>query len=229
MAIVLKPHELRVLGVLIEKSMCTPEYYPMTLNAITLACNQKNNRDPLTSLTEGEAGAALHGLVQWQLVSQADPDRGSRVNRFRHEVEKRFGWDSPQRAIMAELMLRGPQTLGEIKGRASRMTPLQAMDHLQEIIEGLRRCDPPMIVELSRQPGQSTTRFAQLLGGEVAASATVTASMTATAPAAVVAVRHAESPSLQDRVTKLEAQVAEMDERLRALQERSEGAGPGGG
>ena len=211
MAIVLKPNELRVLGVLIEKSMTTPEYYPLTLNAITLACNQKNNRDPVTSLTEGEVGAALHGLTQWQLASQADPDRGSRVNRFRHDVEKRFGWDSPQRAIMAELMLRGPQTLGELKTRASRMTPLTAMDHLQGVLDELRRCDPPMITELPRQPGQSTTRFVQLLGGEV----------TAAAPAPLIPApppARASSPSLEARVARLEQQVAELNERLRSLE-----------
>ncbi len=218
MAMVLKPHELRVLGVLIEKSMTTPEYYPLTLNAITLACNQKNNREPVTSLTEGEVGAAVHGLAQWQLAGQADPDRNSRVNRFRHEVEKRFGWDSPQRALMAELMLRGPQTLGELKSRASRMTPLQALDHLQEVVEGLKRCDPPMIVELSRQPGQSTTRFMQLLGGEVAAGAPAVATA---APAAA----RVGSPSLEGRVARLEAKIAEMGEQLRAVQSRSESPG----
>ena len=212
MAIILKPNELRVLGVLIEKSMCTPEYYPLTLNAITMACNQKNNRDPVTSLSEGEVGAALHGLTQWQLASQADPDRGSRVNRFRHDVEKRFGWDSPQRAIMAELMLRGPQTLGELKGRASRMTPL-AMDHLQEILDGLRRGDPPMLTELPRQPGQSTTRFAQLLGGEVAI---VEPASTAAAP--VPPTSRESSPSLEARVARLEERIAQLDARLRAAE-----------
>lgn len=216
MAIVLKPHEIRVLGVLIEKSMTTPEYYPLTLNAITLACNQKNNRDPVTSLSEGEVGAALHGLTQCQLASQADPDRGSRVNRFRHEVEKRFGWDSPQRAIMAELMLRGPQTPGELKTRASRMTPLTAMDHLQEVLDGLRRCDPPMVTEMSRQPGQSTTRFVQLLGGEVTASAPAMAEPPS-APRGPAAPR-AASPSLEARVARLEERIAEMDARLRSLE-----------
>jgi uncharacterized protein YceH (UPF0502 family) len=215
MAIVLQPHELRVLGVLIEKSMTTPEYYPLTLNAITVASNQKNNRDPITSLTEGEVGSALHGLTQWQLVSQAEPDRGSRVNRFRHDVEKRFGWDSPQRAIMAELMLRGPQTLGELKSRASRMTPLQALDHLQNVVEGLRQGETPMIVELPRQPGQSTTRFAHRLGGEVAPSPTPVAT---TAPANT---REA-STSLETRVAHLEAKVAELDNRLQAILTRSE-------
>ncbi len=219
MAIVLKPHELRVLGVLIEKSMCTPEYYPMTLNAITLACNQKNNRDPVTSLTEGEVGAALHGLTQWQLASQAEPDRGSRVNRFRHEVEKRFGWDSPQRAIMAELMLRGPQTLGELKSRASRMTPLQANDHLQEIVSGFKHCDPPMVAELPRQPGQSTTRIAQLLGGEVTASP-------AAAPAVAPVGPGDGSPSLETRVAQLEARLAEIEARLNTIPLRNDGAGP---
>src|ERR1043166_2977889 len=107
MAVQLKEHELRVLGVLIEKSLALPQYYPMSINAIMVACNQKNNRDPVMTLTEGEVSTALHGLTQWQLVTQAPPDAGARVNRFRHEVEKRFGWNAPMRAIMAELMVRG--------------------------------------------------------------------------------------------------------------------------
>jgi hypothetical protein len=167
MAVVLKPEELRVLGGLIEKSLAQPAYYPMTLNALTAACNQKTNREPVMQLAETEVASALHGLQQWQLAGQAGPDRGSRVNRFEHQAEQRFGWNAPQRALMAELILRGPQTLGELRSRASRMTRLEAIDYAREVLAELERADPPMVVKLPRQPGRSTTRFAHLLGGDV--------------------------------------------------------------
>ncbi|MFH1417371.1 MAG: DUF480 domain-containing protein [Planctomycetota bacterium] len=172
MAITLNPIELRVLGVLIEKSLANPASYPMTLNAITAGSNQKTNRDPVMSSTEGEVAAALHQLQQWQLVGQSPPDRGSRANRFNHDVEARFGWNAAQRAIMAELMLRGPQTLGELRGRASRMTHIESTDYARELLEELRRADPPAVVELPRQVGKSSTRWARLFGGDLTSATT---------------------------------------------------------
>ncbi|MBN2559815.1 MAG: DUF480 domain-containing protein [Phycisphaerae bacterium] len=166
MAIELTANELRALGVLIEKSLAQPAYYPMTLSAIVAACNQKTNRDPVTQLTEGEVGAALNGLRQWQLASQAPPERNSRVNRFQHDVEQRFGWNAAQRALMAELLIRGPQTVGELRTHASRMTHLQSTDYARQLLRELEQSDPPMVVELPRQPGRSATRFAHLLGGK---------------------------------------------------------------
>lgn len=165
MAIELKPHEIRVLGVLIEKSMTNADTYPLTLNSLTLGCNQKTNRDPVLSLSEGEVAAAVHELQQWQLVSFADTPRGSRANRFRHEVEQRFGWNAVQRAVMAELMIRGPQTLGELRTHVARMIPPGDIAYLTELLGEFEKADPPMVRELPRQPGQSTTRWAQLLGG----------------------------------------------------------------
>jgi len=213
MPIELKPNEVRVLGVLIEKSMTTPESYPMTINAITQAANQKTNRDPVLSLSEGEVSAALHGLQQWQLVTQAEPDRGSRVNRFQHQVEKRFGWNAAQRAIMAELLLRGPQTLGEIRMRASRMTRLEAIDYASELIDELRQSDPPMVVELPRDPGKAAVRYAQLLGGPVKAAPDVAAAAAAPVSRETGA---GNAPDLERRVACLEADVRWLKERLGA-------------
>lgn len=165
MAVTLTPQEARVLGVLIEKSLALPENYPMTINAITTACNQKNNRDPITHYTEADVSTALHGLTRWQLASQAPPDRNSRVNRFIHEVEKRFGWSTPQRAIMAELFLRGPQTVGELRTNASRMFKLEAIDYVNDLLTELQANDPPFVAVLPRQPGQSAIRHGHLLCG----------------------------------------------------------------
>lgn len=218
MAIELKPHELRVLGVLIEKSMTNPDTYPMTLNALTLGCNQKNNRDPVLNLTEGEVGLAVHELQQWQLINFADTPRGSRANRFRHEVEKRFGWNAAKRAIMAELMIRGPQTLGELRTRATRMTPLGDMNFLSEVLTELQNSDPPMVIELPRQPGHSTTRWAQLLGGPVDASAVPAATSAHAAEAMAPADAHAHAV-LGDRIDALSAEVASLKSEIAQIRE----------
>ncbi len=173
----LRPDETRVLGVLIEKSLAQPAYYPMTLSAITAACNQKSNRDPVTNYSESDVGDALATLRKKELVTQAEPDRGSRAVRFRHEVEARLGWNAAQRAIMAELMLRGPQTLAELRTRASRMTHLESQDYTRDLLRELESAASPFVVELPREQGKTSRRFAHLLGG-----ATRAASPGATAP-----------------------------------------------
>lgn len=219
MAMSLRPAEQRVLGVLIEKSLAVPASFPMTLNAVHVGCNQKSNRDPVMELTEGEVAAALHALQQWQLVSQAPPERNSRSNRFQHEVEGRLGWNAAQRALMAELLLRGPQTLGELKTRASRMTHLESTDYAHELLKELMRADPPQVVELPRQPGQGTTRFMHRLGDAPPKAATPAS--IATGPLAIEppASPAATGPALEVRVSTLERQVAELQEQLRTLRE----------
>src|SRR5262249_6381070 len=133
----LDPIQRRVLGVLIEKSMTQPEYYPMTLASLTAGCNQRSNRDPVMSVSEGEVGRAVWELQQRSLVTQAEPQRGSRANRFRHEVESKLGWSTRDRAVMAELLLRGPQTAGELRGRASRMSPFESVTYVGELLVAL--------------------------------------------------------------------------------------------
>jgi uncharacterized protein len=227
MALTLKPVELRVLGVLIEKSLALPAYYPMTLNAVIAACNQKSNRDPVLELPEAEVAAALHQLQQWQLVSQAPPDRSSRANRFCHEVERRFGWNAAQRALMAELMLRGPQTVGELRARASRMTHLESPQYTHDLLKELMTTDPPMVVELPRRPGQSTTRFAQLLGGPVGTESAVEPAATCVAAVSAEACREpmAEASAMEARVETLEQEVANLQASLAGLRQRLREAG----
>ena len=216
MAIELKPLEIRVLGVLIEKSMTNADTYPLTLNSLTLGCNQKTNRDPVLSLSEGEVAAAVHELQQWQLVSFADTPRGSRANRFRHEVEQRFGWNAVQRAVMAELMIRGPQTLGELRTHVSRMIPPGDTAYLTELLGEFEKAEPPMVRELPRQPGQSTTRWAQLLGGPVNVSHFSAPAAQTSRPEVSPEDEHAHTV-LGARIDQLTAEVSDLKAQLAQL------------
>jgi uncharacterized protein len=162
MALQFTPHQRRVLGVLIEKSMTTPAGYPMTLNSIVTGCNQLTCREPVMRLTESEVSKAIYELQQMMLVKQADPDRTARANRFQHQVEQRFGWDKRERALIAELLLRGPQTPGELKTNGSRMTPFEDLQNVLNLLGELARHDPPFVRELPRQPGQGAIRYDHL-------------------------------------------------------------------
>ncbi|MCB9858285.1 MAG: DUF480 domain-containing protein [Phycisphaerales bacterium] len=221
----LQDTELRVLGVLIEKSLSQPAYYPMTVNAITAAANQKNNRDPVTDYAEGEISDALSSLRKKQWVTQAEPERNSRSIKFRHCVEDRTDWNAAQRAIMGELMLRGPQTLGELRGRASRMTHLESLDYTRDLLRELETCDPPLVVEMEREPGKSARRFCQLLGDGppvVAAAASSPRTTVSTDSAASV---QPGAESLATRVSRLEDEVAVLKAAIAEL--RSAGSANG--
>jgi len=218
----LKPPAIRVLGVLLEKSLSQPAYYPMTLSAITNACNQKTNREPVTAYTESEVGDALAALRRHQFASQAEPERNSRAIRFRHEIEARFDWNAAQRAIMAELMLRGPQTVGELRGRASRMTHLASTDYARELLEELARANPPLVVELPREPGRSARRFAHLLGGEVSVSSDALAPPTGEVREAAAVVSGSGSA---DRIQYLEQEVANLKASLAMMRHTLREAG----
>lgn len=221
MAVTLNPVEIRVLGVLIEKSMTLPQYYPMTLNAITLACNQKNNRDPVLSLSEGDVGSALHELQRWQLVSQGRAEPGSRANKFRHEVEKKFGWTPAQRAVMCELMIRGPQTLGELRNNAARMKALESPEAVRETITELEHGEQAMAREMPRQAGQRETRFTQLL-------CPVIESIDNSAPPFVATESVQSLPSndgVGGRVEELEKRMASLEHELSSIRDRLNAAG----
>lgn len=222
MSIVLRPEEIRVLGVLIEKSLAQPAYYPMTINAIVAACNQKNNRDPVVNYTESEVSAALSSLRRNQLVSQAEPEQNARSIRFKHETEARYGWNAAQRAIMSELMIRGPQTLGELRTHASRMAHLEAMDYTRELLRELEKRDPPMIVELPREAGKATTRFAQLLGGEVSVPVSSRADAIYEVPPAASNSVQAQLSELAERVSSLENEVSRLRETMKESSQSNE-------
>lgn len=160
----LTPNECRVLGVLVEKAHTTPQQYPMSLNALTAGCNQKNNREPVLNLTEEKVMEAVDELREKNFVREVVLS-GSRVDKFRHMAREALGVDTNQLVILAELLLRGPQTVGELRGRASRMHPLESTDIVKNILDSLmnRSEAPPLVRELPPAPGDRSPRYAQLL------------------------------------------------------------------
>lgn len=162
----LTPTEVRVLGALIEKEITTPEYYPLTLNALTIACNQKNNRNPVTVYSEPEVEDALNTLREKNLAYVFHGST-SRVPKYKHVAGQVLEVDSAQIAILCALMLNGPQTIGEIRTRASRMFSFADLDQVEETLRVLINKEPdPLVIKLPRQLGQKEVRFAQLLAGQ---------------------------------------------------------------
>jgi uncharacterized protein YceH (UPF0502 family) len=162
---VLTEIETRVLGALVEKQVTTPEYYPLTLNALTLACNQKNNRYPVTAYSENEVAQAVESLREKNLV-YIFYGSTSRVPKYKHVAPEVLQVTPPELAAICVLMLSGPQTVGEIRTRGSRLYEFTGLDEVEETLRSLRTKDEPMVVSLPRQPGQKEARFAHLLSGE---------------------------------------------------------------
>ena len=152
MNIILNEIETRVLGCLIEKSFTTPDYYPLTLNALTNACNQKSNRNPVMSLEETTVVRGLDDLRK-KGISEKVLKADSRVPKYQQLFMSKFDLSRSQTAVLCELMLRGPQTGGEIRNRAERMNKFQDLDEVEDILSGLMEADIPMVVKLPRQPG----------------------------------------------------------------------------
>jgi len=213
-------HETRVLGVLLEKSLAQPAYYPMTVNAITNACNQKTNRDPVTDLSESEVSAALSSLRRRDLAQQAEPEPNSRSVKFRHKVDTAYGWNAAQRALMAELFLRGPLTLAELRAKASRMTHLESNDYARELLSELERHEPPLVEEMEREPGRSARRFQHLMSGKKSPAVGTDASSTAGNPQSSEA--QPEEDSILARLSKLEEAISELRSELASLRNRDE-------
>ncbi len=157
--------EVRVLGSLIEKDLSTPDYYPMTVHALTQACNQKTNREPVVDFGEGEVQEALASLQRKRLVGTAGGP-GSRVLKYRHALAEALGLAAPGLAVLAVLLLRGPQTVGEIRGRTGRMHEFDGLEAVEQVLQDLAARETPLAAELERQPGQKETRYAHLLAGE---------------------------------------------------------------
>lgn len=222
MSLVLNAMQRRVLGVLIEKSLSQPEYYPMTVNAVMYGANQRSNRNPVMSLDEADTTRTLRELQYMELVSQAEPQPGARALRFRHEVEQELGWDTRTRAVMAELLLRGPQTAGELRSRASRLSPFDSVEFVQQLLTDLSMRDAPLVREMPRAPGQSASRFAHTLYppdepppvvGPVVLSEELAASAPAVAGGAPV-------EDLERRVHDLESTVDELKMTVDALRDQ---------
>jgi uncharacterized protein YceH (UPF0502 family) len=158
----LNPNEARVLGVLIEKSLTTPDGYPLSLNAVTNGANQKSNRHPVLNLTEDDCFDALESLREKQLVHRVD-QANSRVHKYKHTAGETLAARTGEVAVLAELLLRGPQTLGELRGRASRMAPFETIERVVEMIRALTERSEPLVRELPAPPGSRAQLYAQLL------------------------------------------------------------------
>lgn len=203
----------RVLGVLIEKSLAQPEYYPMTVNAIVTACNQKNNRDPVMELDESTVFDELESLRHAALVARVLAGPGSRADRFKHDALGVFTWGNRQQAIMAELLLRGPQTLNELKTRCARMVDFESVEALQITLDSLQETTPPWIVLLPRQPGQREARYQHRLYMNDEAPPQSTERHPATAAPASRADSHHE---MLARIENLERRLEELERRIQA-------------
>jgi hypothetical protein len=204
--ILLDAVEARVLGALIEKDITTPEYYPLSLNALVNACNQKSNRDPVMDLGEDAVRQALHSLAEKVL---AGPSRSSdhRVTKYEHQLQEVFNFNRLETAIVCELLLRGPQTPGELRSHTERMHHTEDLAEVLSVLQRLMERQPPLVKMLARQPGTKEARYAHLLSGDVEAPATTT---TANAPAA-------GNSANTERVARLEEQVANLRQEMTEL------------
>ncbi len=158
--------EARVLGALIEKDIATPDYYPLSLNALVNACNQKNNREPVTNFDEDQVRHALDGLHSQSLAGPAAVS-DSRVTKYEHRLQEIFNFTRGEVAILCVLLLRGPQTPGELRGRTERMHSFEDLDEVQSTLQRLIQRDPPVVKVLPRRPGTKESRYTHLLSGEV--------------------------------------------------------------
>jgi uncharacterized protein YceH (UPF0502 family) len=211
--------ETRVLGALIEKEITTPEYYPLSLNALVNACNQKNNREPVMSLDEVEVRQALHGLEDEHLAA---PVRGDgRVAKFEHHCQEVFNFTRGEIAVLCVLLLRGPQTPGELRGRAERMYRFDELSDVQSVLQRLMTREPSLVKVLSRQPGTKEARYAHLLSGDVQNFESAPASAHA-ASYVSASSQTANDPELSERVSQLESEVADLTRELGELREQVE-------
>ncbi|PLX82341.1 MAG: DUF480 domain-containing protein [Desulfuromonas sp.] len=199
--------EARVLGCLVEKEMATPDYYPLSLNALTNACNQKSNRNPVMALEEADAARALERLRAVGLAVAAAS--GGRVPKYGHNLRGKLMLDEDELALLCMLLLRGPQTVGELRGRTERMHPFAELAEVEAALQVLADKEPPLAVKLPRQPGRKENRFAHLLCGE---PETESEGNAPPAEAATLRVR-AEN----ERIAALEEEVAALREELEGL------------
>ena len=211
MQLALTTIEARVLGALIEKEITTPEYYPLSLNALTNACNQKSNRDPVMHLEESEIRKALNHL-EYQSLVRSVSSTDSRVTKFEHRLQDAFNFYRPEIAVICELLLRGPQTPGELRTRASRMHAFEDLESVHSALHRLEKREPPLVTVLPRQPGTKEARYAHLLGDAPPVAPAAPAHATAARDHDVAA------PSSNERIEALVAEVAELRSQISDLQ-----------
>ena len=208
--------EVRVLGSLIEKDITTPDYYPLSLNALVNACNQKNNRDPVMTLEDDSVSHALATLQEKRLAGPAS-GADSRVTKYEHRLQEVFNFDRREIAILCVLLLRGPQTPGELRSRTERMYRFEALDDIVSTLDRLGQRQPPLAAILPRQPGTKESRYLQLFSGDAP-------------PAELLPVRAPARSSpdddrlghLENEVLELKREVVEMQQQLAAFRKQFE-------
>ncbi|HKW65286.1 MAG TPA: YceH family protein [Candidatus Acidoferrum sp.] len=209
MNIVLNEVECRVLGCLVEKEATTPEYYPLSLNALVNACNQKSNRDPVMNLDEAAVRQALHSLEGQSLVRSVSP-ADSRVTKYEHRLQEAFNFYRHETAILCLLLLRGPQTPGELRSRSERMHSFDDLAAVQSSLQHLMKRELPLAKPLPRQPGTKETRYVHLLSGDVVQAE----------PEPKVHAAHEEQALDGDRIRKLEEEITALKNEIADLKQQ---------
>jgi uncharacterized protein len=199
--------EARVLGSLVEKELTTPDYYPLSLNALLNACNQKSNRHPVMNLDEDAVREGLEGLNKQGLAGAAS-GADSRVTKYEHRLQEVFNFSRPETAVLCVLLLRGPQTPGELRGRTERLYGFGDLSEVQTALQRLMKRDPPLAKMLPRQPGTKEARYAHLLSGDV--------DIGEVEPAADAAA----ASSTADRLALLEEQIATLQKETADLKQQ---------
>ncbi len=204
MNIILNASEVRILASLIEKDMTTPEYYPLSLNSLTNACNQKSNRNPIVSYDEDTVVRGLGQLQEKGLVRKTLTS-GSRVNKFLHAVLDQFDLSRQEMAIICELMLRGPQTVGEVRSHTERMATFEILEEVESTLQGLAQHDPPLTLKIPRESGRKECRYMHLFSGGLETLHDFTEE-----PAAI-------QVSSEEKIRKFEEEIAMMRSELEEL------------
>ncbi len=210
MNILLNEVEARVLGALVEKESTTPDYYPLSLNALVNACNQKSNRHPVMNLDEGAVRDALESLNRKGLAGAAS-GADSRVTKYEHRLQEAFNFSRPEIAVLCVLLLRGPQTPGELRGRTERLHRFSELEEVHSALQHLMKREPPLAKVLPRQPGTKEARSAHLLSGDIETWEPETSSEadTGSADSERIARLENEIASLQKEIADLKQQFAE--------------------
>jgi hypothetical protein len=199
----------------VEKEITTPEYYPLSLNALLHACNQKSNREPLMNLEEDSVRQALRTLGEQALARSASGD--SRVAKFEHRLSEVFNFTRPETAILCELLLRGPQTPGELRSRAERMHPLEDLSVVHTTLKHLMEREPALVKLLPRQPGNKEARYAHLLSGDVRE-----APAEREVPATKGALENGRLSQLESEVTSLQREIADLKQQFAEFRKQFE-------
>src|SRR3954469_2410877 len=216
--IVLTVTQARVLGALVEKEVTTPEYYPLSLNALINACNQRSNREPVMDLDEETVRQALHGLEDDGLAGRARSADG-RVTKYEHWLGEAFNFSRAESALICVLLLRGPQTPGELRGRTERM---HRFEEISDVLAGLQKLmerEPSLVAMMPRQPGTKESRYAHLLSGPVESAVAAQASA---APAYAPPAFTGDATDQDGRIAQLEATVAQLKQEMADLRKRFE-------